>query len=236
MSEPVPTVLSVRGEARAEVAPDLATLGCTVRADERDRLTATRTVSALLDALLADLRGLGGVPRSAGERRPLTWSAYAVSSYVETRWDDAAGRQVPTGRVLAAVDVRIEVRDFAVLAGLESVLARHEAVDRAGVGWSVDEDNPAWPRVRGAAIDAALQRARDYAAALGGSLVAVTHVADVGLLGGADGPHRPEFAAMSAHRLAADAGGADGASLDPVPQLVQATIEARCTASVRPLA
>lgn len=50
--------------------------------------------------------------------------------------------------------------------------------------WSVDDDNPDWALVRADAISAALFKGQDYASALGGSVVAVEHVADAGLLGG----------------------------------------------------
>ena len=43
-----------------------------------------------------------------------------------------------------------------------------------------------------AAVDAALVKARDYAAALGGGLLRIEHVADVGLLGDRGGAFEHE--------------------------------------------
>jgi hypothetical protein len=54
----------------------------------------------------------------------------------------------------------------------------------------VDWDNPAWPDVRAGAIQAAIAKGHDYAAALGGSLRTVEQIADAGLLGGDHPEHR----------------------------------------------
>ena len=95
----------------------------------------------------------------------------------------------------------------------------------------VEWDNPAWPDVRAAAIRAAVRKGHDYAAALGGKLYQVEHIADVGLLGSGDDVHYE-----SASLRMASAGGmggdeSDAPSLDPVPQELAATIEARFSAT-----
>jgi uncharacterized protein YggE len=121
------------------------------------------------------------------------------------------------------------VRAFGLLDALGALLAAHEAVSVHHVDWQVDWDNPAWPDVRAAAVQAAIRKARDYATALGGSLRSVEHVADAGLLGGDGGQYR--FTAAPMARAAAAAGGEpDAPSLDPVPQELVAVIEARFTA------
>ena len=91
-------------------------------------------------------------------------------------------------------------------------------------------DNPAWPGVRAAAVQAAIAKGRDYAAALGGSLRGVEHLADAGLLGG--GNTQPGLLGRHAMARAASAGGEepDAPSLDPVPQELAAVVEARFTA------
>lgn len=107
-------------------------------------------------------------------------------------------------------------------------LAAHEDLSVHEVSWDVDWDNPAWPQVRAAAIRAAISKGRDYAAALGGSLRTVEHIADTGLLGGADGQSR--FVTGRAVHAASMTAESDVPSLDPVPQELTATIDARLTA------
>jgi uncharacterized protein YggE len=120
----------------------------------------------------------------------------------------------------------------AAAAGLDAlVLAAGEAVAVLGVSWHVDWDNPAWPLVRADAVQAAIGKGRDYAAALGGTLRSVEHIADAGLLGGG-GSSQFGFTGSRVLARAASRGAAepDAPSLDPVPQELAAVIEARLTA------
>lgn len=103
------------------------------------------------------------------------------------------------------------------------------------VQWSVDHDNPEWSVVRADAIQAALLKGQDYAAALGGSVTSVDHVADAGLLG-SDGPPSFTVQAASATMGRRFGGGSDDPAMDPVPQSISAIIEARLTAVIPPLA
>lgn len=137
-------------------------------------------------------------------RSQLTWSAQSVTTYVERFHDKMTGRSEPTGQVTAAVAVVITVRAFELLDALGAVLPDHEAVSVHEVTWHVDWDNPAWRGVRADAVQAAIRKGRDYAAALGVSLRSVEHIADAGLLGGDNA--QPRF--TSAARAARAAGGA----------------------------
>jgi uncharacterized protein YggE len=224
-------VLSVRGEARRTVPPDSAVVAVTIECSRGSKPEAVQAAAAELDGLTADLAAQGGVALDSGTgRHPLTWSAQSGTTQVERAYDDQTGRHQPTGQVTASVAVLITVRAFGLLDTLGALLAAHDTVSVRGVDWQVDWDNPAWPDVRAAAIQAAIRKGRDYAAALGGSLRGVEHIADAGLLGG-DGaqPRFPGTGAMA--RMAAAAGGeSDAPSLDPVPQELVAVIEARFTA------
>jgi len=230
MSDPAGLLLSVRGEARRMVPPDCAVVTAGIACLRRSKAEAVRAAAAELGSLTADLAAQGGVALDAGTgRRPLTWSAQSATTHAERAYDDKTGRHQLTGRVTAAVAVVITVRDFGLLDALGTLLAAHEELSVHHVDWQVDWDNPAWPDVRAAAIQTAIAKGRDYAAALGGSLRTVEHIADAGLLGGDNVPRG--FSGGSA-RLAAAAGGgeSDAPSLDPVPQELAAIIEALFTA------
>ena len=132
-------------------------------------------------------------------RRPgpcSTWSAYSLATQVEREHNPHSGRSEPTGRVLASVNVNVTARDFGLLGPLGVVFARQDAFYIDGVGWHVDDDNPAWAAVRAAAVEAAIRKGRDYANALGSTLTGIEQIADVGLLGGT-GPGAPVFHAAS---------------------------------------
>ena len=236
MAETGAPVLSVRGEARRTVAPDSVLLPGAITLTAGSKADALHEAAASLDLVTADLRSLGGMPLTPEtERAALTWSAFSAATHAEGHHDPATGEYRLTGRVSATVAVIITVRDFALLDQLGALLAAHERMSIHHAGWNVDPDNPAWPEVRAEAIYSAVRKGRDYAAALGGTLADVVHVADTGLLGGeAAGPTGLSGSQHFFRAAAATAGGvaaSDVPSLDPVPQELVATIEARFIAA-----
>ncbi|MGH3203901.1 MAG: SIMPL domain-containing protein [Streptosporangiaceae bacterium] len=220
-------LLSVRAEARQVVAPDYAVVDGVIEHTARSKVEAVRSVTGSLDRLTADLAALGAVPFDADAgRRPLTWSAHSSGTREELYHDKETMRMERSGQVTATVALRVTVRDLDRLDELSGVLTAHPGLNVHGVAWHADWDNPAWPQVRAAAIDAAIGKARDYAAALGATVRQVEHIADAGLLGGDTAPYQP------GHVLVARAysGGVDQPgtpALTPVPQELIATIEAR---------
>jgi uncharacterized protein len=228
--------LSVRGEARQTVLPDLVEVHGRVMVAEPTKPAAGRRAAALLDELTRSLTGLGGEALTLETARAtLTWSAYSVSTHVERDYNPDRGRSEPTGRVLTTVNISVVARDFRLLEALGGVFAGQEAFYVDGVSWQVDDDNPAWAAVRAAAVGAALRKGRDYACALGTSVTGIEEIADTGLLAGSgSGPPAPRAASRM---LASAAGGEDldAPSLDPVPQELTATVEARFTASPVPM-
>ncbi len=230
MRDPAGPFLSVRGDARQTVAPDYVTLAGTIGISRGSKGEALRAAAASLDRLIADLTALGGEALSVEtERRRLTWSAQSATTRAERAHNEQTGNFEPTGQITATVAILIAARDFSLLDSLGAALAAHETLSVHETTWQVDWDNPAWPAVRAAAIQAAIRKGHDYAAALGGSLQSVEHIADVGLLGG----ESTRFTATGSVRAMSAGGGRepDSPSLDPVPQELTATIEARFTAT-----
>jgi uncharacterized protein len=219
-------LLSVRAEARQLVAPDLAVVDGLIERTAGSKAEALRLAASSVDQLTADLAALGGVPfEESAQRRPLTWSAHSSATREERYHDKETGRSEPTGQVTATVALRVTVRDLDMLDAVSGILATHQSLNVHAVTWHVDWDNPAWPQVRAAAIRAAIGKARDYAAALGGTVHHVEHVADAGLLGGDAVAYQPVH--MTARAGSAGAAGPGTPSLNPVPQELIATIEAR---------
>ncbi|MGH9171355.1 MAG: SIMPL domain-containing protein [Acidimicrobiales bacterium] len=231
MSNQSDLLISVRGEARETVAPDYASLEASILAIRASKPEAVREVASGLERLKTDMDALGGEPlTAASERSPLTWSAYSSTTDDETNFDSKAGQRQPTGRTVAAVQVRIMVRAVDLLDRLGAVLARHDDLHLRSVSWHVDHDNPAWSRARTGAVQAAVRKASDYAAALGGSLSGIEQLADTGLMAEGDTPKQVFRAAAGAARQARG-DDLEAPSLDPVPQELRAAVEARFTAT-----
>lgn len=150
-------------------------------------------------------------------RSPLTWSAHSTGTQIDWEHNKETGRREETGQIIATVQIRVRVRAFELLDRLGALLAGHDSFSLHNVSWRVDDDNPGWPLVRAAAIRAAVRKARDYAAALGGSVLHVEHIADVGLLG--DGDAGGFSSARRSPRVMSGGGDEPEApSLDPVPR------------------
>ncbi len=230
MPDPAGPVLSVRGVANRTVTPDYATIFAAVETVADSKVSALASAGRAVDQITGQLAALGGRLQDAESgRHPLTWSSRTVATHPEQVPNPQQQSMDVTGRVIAQVALHLTVRDFELLDPLSEQLATHELFNIHGVNWAVDEDNPAWPAVRAEAIHAAIRQGRDYAAALGCTLAGIEHVADAGLLGGSGGSVRSGWTTQAAARLSG--GGGEGPSLDPVPQELSATIEARFRAT-----
>jgi hypothetical protein len=82
-------------------------------------------------------------------------------------------------------------------------------------------------------VEEAVQRARQYAGALGARLTGLLHLADTGLLGEPPPPFGPAAAAMPLPPGAPARGPAEppALQLEPARQVVRAVVEARFTMS-----
>ena len=230
MDSPDGPLISVQAEAEAMVSPDAVRLHVAVRVSRNSKQVALSSAAHALEAVTSALEQLGGSAMTpANDRDALTWSAHSATTYVER---DKNGRA--TSNVTASVSVAITARDFDLLAKVGSALTAADDVHVQHVDWLVDSDNAGWARVRAAAIEAALEKASDYAVALGTTIARVEHIADAGMLGDARERHQKYSDSMSGA-----VGGAweppDTPSLDPVPQLLSASIDARLVAHLIPV-
>ncbi|MFV2100033.1 SIMPL domain-containing protein [Micromonospora sp. LOL_024] len=201
-------VVTVRGEAYREVAPERAQFTVTALARDREREpTLTRLAErAAAIRVLFDSYGPTIDRRETGELRVRP----------ETR---RSGERVVAWQ--GSVVTTVTVTDFVALGELMLRLADQDQVEVAGPWWSLRPDSPVHRQARQAAIGDALQRAREYAEALGAQVTDLVELADEG------GAAQPMMA-----RMAFDAGGAETAGppqleLDPQPQGVHAAVRAR---------
>jgi hypothetical protein len=217
MTDQAGLVLSVRGEATLTVSADSVLLSSAISPSRGSKPDALAEASAALQRLTTDLTSLGAVALTVGtEHNALAWLARSATTWAEQQHNQSTGLSERTGRVTATVNMQIAVRDFDLLEVLGAHLSTHEDLHIHGVSWEVDADNPGWAHVR--------------AAALGVSLVEVLQVADAGLLDGSTG-QRGAGQALASALFRGGSSPSDTPSLDPEPQELTATIDARLRAT-----
>lgn len=230
MADQAGLMLSVRGEATLTVSADSVLLSGGIALSRGSKSDALAEASAALERLTTDLTSLGAVALTVDtENNALTWLARSATTWAEQQHNQVTGMNERTGRVTATINMQIAVRDFDLLDVLGAHLSMHEDLHIHGVTWQVDSGNPSWANVRAAAIRAAIDKGRDYAAALGVSLVEVLHVADAGLLDNAGQVGTGH--ALSSALFRGGSSPSDTPSLDPEPQELTATIDARLRAT-----
>jgi uncharacterized protein len=200
--------VAVRGEAWREVEPEIASFAVTVTARDRDRQEALRRLASGVDSVRAVLDGY----RDGIEKRETS----GMYVYPQTK---GSGERVVAYR--GSVTTTVTVSDFAVLGDLMLRLGDTDQVTVAGPWWELRPGSPAHREARHAAIADALERAREYAAALGARVVRLIELADSGL--DAQPLTRGGLRAMSLGE------GADAPRIDlePERQRVEASVEAR---------
>lgn len=208
--------LAVRGEAELEVAPDLAVLDLTVQAQDRQRDAVLRALAERTRAVRTLLAGHGTAVERV-DSGPLWVNPLRPGG--RRGVDKVTGYQ-------GSAQFQVTVVDFEVLGEIVLALAGLEQVALNGPSWRLRPTNPGHQQAREQAVAAALDRARQYAAALGSTLTALLELADQGL--GDGGGHHPggSFRMMA---FAADQQEQPDLDLQPVPQTVHATVEARFT-------
>jgi len=224
-----PAVISVRGEASVTVEPELARLTVVVSAQAKDRREAFERLVKRNDEVLDLLRSYGDSVEKV--------ESSGVAVHPEVR---RGGRDERIRSYSGAVRVEVAIADFAVLGEIVARIADLEAAHLEGPRWQLRRDSPVYRKARTRAVREALNRAQDYAEALGSRITGLIELADSGLMQ-SQVQRQPSYApAVAARSGGAAAGAAFGAAapdapptldLEPVSQEVRASVEARFAAT-----
>ena len=211
--------IAVRGEARLEVDPEIARIGITVAARGTDRRTAlddlTRRNATVLDLV-----------KSYGEAvERLETGGFSITPELTKH-----GRGERVHRYHGRVNITAELVDFTALGELTTRLADLDLTRVDGPWWALRPDSPVHRQARQQAVHEAVQRAREYAEALGTTLAALVELADIGAENAQTyGAPQTRMRSMSF----AAGGGEDTAAapldLEPQRQHIYAQVNARFT-------
>jgi uncharacterized protein len=211
-------VISVRGEATLEVDPEIAVVGVTIQARDRDRETVLRRLADRNREVTDLIKGYGEAVEKL-ESGP-------VSVRPELK-EKRAGERV--AGYFATASVTVTIRDFTVLGELIVRLADAELATVDGFWWALRPGSPVYREARMAAARDATVRAGEYAEAFGGQLGDLLEAADSGLLTADTRHDRWKFSGPSsrASGKAASASAQAELDLEPARQTVSAQVEAR---------
>ncbi|MFC8429772.1 SIMPL domain-containing protein [Streptomyces sp. NPDC057253] len=212
--------IAVRGEAHLEVDPELARISVSVASRGKDRRTALDDLTRRNATVLDLLKSYG----DAVER--LETGSFSVTPELKEH-----GRGERVHAYHGRVHITAELTDFTALGELTTRLADQELTRVDGPWWALRRDSPAYREARQQAVREAVQRAREYAEALGTSLSSLLELADIG----AENPE-PRYAGQARSARLASFDGAQAAEaaaapldLEPQRQHVYAHVNARFT-------
>jgi uncharacterized protein len=207
--------IAVRGEARLEADPEIARIWITVSARGGGRRGALDDLTRRNATVLDLVKGYGNAVAS------LETGAFSVSPELPRH-----GRSERVRAYHGHVRITAELTDFTALGELATRLADLDLTRVSGPSWRLRPDSPVHREVRKQAVREAVQRAREYAEAVGSTLAALVEIADMGA----------EQSAPVAYGAAPGAAGGYGApgaaepaplNLEPERQHVHAQVNAR---------
>ncbi|MEW1656387.1 SIMPL domain-containing protein [Streptomyces sp. NPDC093707] len=204
--------LAVRGEARLDVDPEIARITVTVSARGTDRQTALTDLTHRNDLALTLLKSYGDAVEN------LETSSFTLTPQLTDK-----GRHERIRAYHGRVTLTATLNDFTALGELTTRLADLELTRVDGPWWALRPDSPAHRTARTQAVREAVQRAREYAEALGARLDALLEIAD---LGADDRPQQQSYALAARSAPAEPVAALD---LEPRRQTVHAAVNARFT-------
>ncbi|MFD3802556.1 SIMPL domain-containing protein [Streptomyces sp. NPDC058611] len=214
----VPRV-AVCGEARIEVDPEIARIGITVSARGTDRRTALDDLTRRNNAVLDLVKSYGDPVEK------LETGAFSISPEL-TRHGRGDRIRAYHGRV----HITAELNDFTTLGELTTRLADLELTQVDGPWWALRPTSPAHGEARRQAVLEAVQRAREYAEALGSRLSALVELADLGAENAVPFQAAAPGGGMRTMAFSAtEDAGAPPLDLEPQRQTVYAQVNARFT-------
>ncbi|MFS8203060.1 SIMPL domain-containing protein [Streptomyces sp. CWNU-52B] len=212
--------IAVRGEAHLEVDPEIARIGITVNARGTDRKDALGDLTRRNSAVLDLVKAYG----DAVEK--LETGAFSITPELTKH-----GRGERVRAYHGRVHITAELTDFTALGELTTRLADLDLTRVDGPWWVLRPDSPAHRRARQQAVREAVQRAREYAEALGTTLAALVELADIGAENAQPYGVESRFAAMKTRGAAPGSDQPPALDLEPQRQHVYAQVNARFTMS-----
>ena len=212
-------VITVQGRHSVALPAERGTLRLAAQGEGADR---ARVIGAVADET-ARLQSLVAEFGDAVE----SWSSDTVRVWSERPWGPNGTQLDPV--LHAQADVEAVLTDADALSRLIDRAVAFDGVVVHGVEWSLtpESERSALAETRRAAVTDALEKATDYAAAVGRREIVVTAIADAGML---DGSAPPAGGVPVGAMRAMAASDSSGFVMVPRPIEVEAVVDVRFTA------
>lgn len=212
-------VITVQGRHVTTRPAELGTIRLAAHFQGADRRTVLGSVTGAASAVQSVIAEFGDAVES--------WSSNAVRVWSERPWDPNGAQLDPV--LHAQADVEAVLTDADALSRLIDRALAIDGVIVPGVEWSLttESERGALAETRSAAVVDAVDKATVYAAAVGRRDIAVTAIADAGML---DGSMRPGGGIPVGSIRAMSASDSPGFTLVPQPIEVEVVVDVRFTA------
>lgn len=193
-----PRQVTVTGESRIQVAPELATITLGVSEEASEAAAAMSAVSDAMSDVIADLKLAGIQPKDMQ-----TQSIAMHPVWSQSRYDDGQNRRKITG-FEASNTLVVRVRDLDRLGALMDEVLSAGANRFQGLSFAVADPAAVQDKIRGDAVRDAMRKARQLADAAEMELGPVRSISEHG--GGGGQPKMMREMAMSADAMPVEAG------------------------------
>lgn len=164
----IPQELSVSGEGKVYVIPDLATIDLSIVNEGKDIQDIIKNNTEAMNGLIADIKGLGI------EEKDIKTIQYNLAP--QYNWTEGRG-QVFIGYKLTNT-ILVTIRDFAKIGNVLSKADAKGVNSIGGISFSVEDPEKAQQEARMQAIKKAKQKAEDIAKASGIKLGKLINIQD----------------------------------------------------------
>lgn len=227
-------IVSVAGTATVYHKPERAVLHVRIASEGPDKEIVSKKCTATTNQLSDIIKPLNKkVKGNLDPNAPVTWWSVGALYTGSYRPYNNSGKVMPLV-YNARTTFQIKFKDFDSLGSFASTLSSIPLVDISSVEWKLTDATEKKQQSivqRNAVLDA-LEKAKNYAAAMNLSNVTATEIADVGLLGGTESNHAPSFGGGGPMMRAMAAPGGSSSNSEDIsfhPEDVQldATVHAR---------
>ncbi|AXI55525.1 hypothetical protein C1J05_14315 [Sulfitobacter sp. JL08] len=170
-AQDTPRLISVTGEGQVEVAPDMAIITLGVTHEAKNAQDAMAEVSKAVTGILTRL-GETGI-----ENRDIQTSRFSLNPVWSNRNSSNGNRAEITG-FSASNAVSVRVRDLSVLGAVLTQVVQDGANDFNGLQFALQDPEPLMETARTRAVQDAMAKAQQMAAAAGVTLGAVQSIAE----------------------------------------------------------